>query len=339
MVYKVEEGIFKEICNAALENLQNSQKSVETLQIEDYVRELIESFIEKIKETEDDNEEYHFPFYNNFFVSKIKESSPYKIYGNPDKRWLGAKTSAAQKPTKKLSVAALIAEYNNFKNTKKEEFNIPSPKGGIYFDPKIYYAIFEKIQDFENSLQWREKAKKLQISTDSIDNTLKPYILIIDEINRGNISKILGELITLIEPGKRIGASEELRVSLPYSNESFGVPKNLYIIGTMNTADRSIALLDTALRRRFEFIELMPDSSKINNDYKDVNLLKLLDSINNRIEFLLDREHTIGHAFFIDVKNLEDLKNIFAKKLSRFCRSISMRIMPRLTPCLMAIKW
>ncbi|WP_300899917.1 AAA family ATPase, partial [uncultured Helicobacter sp.] len=303
------------------------------------VRELIESFIEKIKETEDDNEEYHFPFYNNFFVSKIKESSPYKIYGNPDKRWLGAKTSAAQKPTKKLSVAALIAEYNNFKNTKKEEFNIPSPKGGIYFDPKIYYAIFEKIQDFENSPQWREKAKKLQISTDSIDNTLKPYILIIDEINRGNISKILGELITLIEPGKRIGASEELRVSLPYSNESFGVPKNLYIIGTMNTADRSIALLDTALRRRFEFIELMPDSSKINNDYKDVNLLKLLDSINNRIEFLLDREHTIGHAFFIDVKNLEDLKNIFAKKLSRFCRSISMRIMPRLTPCLMAIKW
>ena len=218
-------------------------------------------------------------------------------------------------------MAALIAEYNNFKNTKKEEF------------------IFEKIQDFENSPQWREKAKKLQISTDSIDNTLKPYILIIDEINRGNISKILGELITLIEPGKRIGASEELRVSLPYSNESFGVPKNLYIIGTMNTADRSIALLDTALRRRFEFIELMPDSSKINNDYKDVNLLKLLDSINNRIEFLLDREHTIGHAFFIDVKNLEDLKNIFAKKLSRFCRSISMRIMPRLTPCLMAIKW
>ncbi|WP_300859762.1 hypothetical protein [uncultured Helicobacter sp.] len=119
----------------------------------------------------------------------------------------------------------------------------------------------------------------------------------------------------MIEPSKRIGDSEELRVSLPYSNESFGVPKNLYIIGTMNTADRSIALLDTALRRRFEFIELMPDSSKINNDYKDVNLLKLLDSINNRIEFLLDREHTIGHAFFIDVKNLEDLKNIFAKKI------------------------
>ena len=114
----------------------------------------------------------------------------------------------------------------------------------------------------------------------------------------------------MIEPSKRIGDSEELRVSLPYSNESFGVPKNLYIIGTMNTADRSIALLDTALRRRFEFIELMPDSSKINNDYKDVNLLKLLDSINYRIEFLLDREHTIGHAFFIDVKNLEDLKNI-----------------------------
>lgn len=159
MVYKVEEGIFKEICNAALENLQNSQKSVETLQIEDYVRELIESFIEKIKETEDDNEEYHFPFYNNFFVSKIKESSPYKIYGNPDKRWLGAKTSAAQKPTKKLSVAALIAEYNNFKNTKKEEFNIPSPKVEYILIPKYIMPSLKKSKTLRTLSNGEKKQK------------------------------------------------------------------------------------------------------------------------------------------------------------------------------------
>ena len=143
----------------------------------------------------------------------------------------------------------------------------------------------------------------------------KPYILIIDEINRGNISKILGELITLIEESKRIGEKEELKVRLPYSNEEFGVPSNLYIIGTMNTADRSIALLDTALRRRFEFVEMMPDCSLLSTDCEGVNLRELLKVMNDRIEFLLDREHTIGHSFFIGITSIEELKEVFAKKI------------------------
>ena len=146
-------------------------------------------------------------------------------------------------------------------------------------------------------------------------NYEKPYILIIDEINRGNISKILGELITLLEPSKRKGNNEYLEAILPYSKESFSVPKNLYIIGTMNTADRSIALLDTALRRRFEFIEMLPDSSKLSADCDGVDLQKLLETINARIEFLLGRERSIGHAFFIDVKNLNDLQTAFKHKI------------------------
>ncbi|EOH2375456.1 McrB family protein, partial [Campylobacter jejuni] len=141
------------------------------------------------------------------------------------------------------------------------------------------------------------------------------FVFVIDEINRGNVSKIFGELITLIEPSKRIGEKEELKVTLPYSGEKFGVPKNVYIIGTMNTADRSITSLDTALRRRFEFIEMMPDVSKLSMDCEGINLQELLKAINTRIEYLLDREKTIGHAFFIGVENLNDLKSIFQNKI------------------------
>lgn len=147
------------------------------------------------------------------------------------------------------------------------------------------------------------------------NDTQKPYILIIDEINRGNISKILGELITLLEESKREGAKEGLKLTLPYSKESFSVPQNLYIIGTMNTADRSIALLDTALRRRFEFIEMMPDSSLLSEDCEGINLQRLLESLNNRIEFLLGREQTIGHAFLIDIENIESLRAAFQNKI------------------------
>ena len=143
----------------------------------------------------------------------------------------------------------------------------------------------------------------------------KNYVLIIDEINRGNVSQIFGELITLIEEDKRIGKEEALTITLPYSKENFGVPANLYIIGTMNTADRSVEALDTALRRRFSFVEMPPRPDIIPDICEEIDVKKLLTIINKRIEKLLSKDHLIGHSFFMQARSLADLKSIFHNKI------------------------
>ena len=151
----------------------------------------------------------------------------------------------------------------------------------------------------------------------SNDDPQNRYVLIIDEINRGNIAKIFGELITLIEPSKRTGRKDAAEATLPYSQEPFSVPANLYLIGTMNTADRGIALLDVALRRRFNFVERMPnpDHEGIAEDIEGVNRRALLQAINERIVEKLDREHQIGHTYLMDIRTLGDLKRAFQDQI------------------------
>ena len=154
------------------------------------------------------------------------------------------------------------------------------------------------------------------------------YVFIIDEINRGNVAKIFGELITLIEESKRISAPEETRVSIPgFENDpkgqdgafayerNFGVPGNVYILGTMNTADRSLAKLDAALRRRFDFDEIMPDWNLLPENVAGVNLREMLKVINRRIQFLVDREHQIGHAWLMGVTDMQSLRSAFRRKI------------------------
>jgi hypothetical protein len=140
-------------------------------------------------------------------------------------------------------------------------------------------------------------------------NQCPRYVLVIDEINRGNISKILGELVTLLEPDKRIGAARQLRPVLPYSEEMFGIPQNLFILGTMNTADKSIALVDIALRRRFQFEELMPDLSCC--ELLTADMRKAIEILNARIVLRKDRDHQIGHSYFMDVSTATQFNERF----------------------------
>ena len=181
------------------------------------------------------------------------------------------------------------------------------------------------------SLDYLKKEDILSLVPDfqKFEPDTRPRVFIIDEINRGNISKIFGELITLIEESKREGGTEEMHAILPYSKNDFSVPKNVFILGTMNTADRSIALIDTALRRRFDFEEMLPDTKVLDSlgigiisfdDQVELDLSKMLETINNRIAYLYDREHTIGHAFFTKLAlkqnyNIETLAEIFRKKI------------------------
>jgi hypothetical protein len=179
--------------------------------------------------------------------------------------------------------------------------------------------------DGDNNLTYRlEKGIFKRISDRAKRDQNNNYVIIIDEINRGNISKIFGELITLIEPSKRLFTENNehpKQVTLPYSKKLFGVPNNLYIIGTMNTADKSIALLDSALRRRFSFTEMLPKSIVLANEkikVEGIEIEKLFDTINQRIEFLIDKDHTIGHSYFLKIKDdqtIEALALLFRREI------------------------
>ncbi len=180
--------------------------------------------------------------------------------------------------------------------TKPDE-ELAEPSDELQQAIQPYRAVFRNLTGAD------AESKALNKSEDSTPR----FVLVIDEINRGNIAKIFGELITLIEDSKRLGSDEYLSVTLPYSCERFAVPDNLYIVGTMNTADRSLATLDVALRRRFQFIEMMPQANFLSGiQISGINLVHWLTRLNTGIEALRGREFTIGHAFFADMRKQEN---------------------------------
>lgn len=296
ITYEIQDGIFKKFCN----DIKNAIDEESLEAIDELDNNFQNAWDKLVKVATEQNNTYEFT--RNTGTKLELRLKNHDIF---EKKWSGDSKNS-------ISINRV---YNQWKDGEKKADDL---EGGKAWNYNAVQAIINEL---------KSKYGLINYNLVNTPNT-KNYVFIIDEINRGNISKIFGELITLIEENKRKGEIEEITAMLPYSGpitgKEFSIPNNVYIIGTMNTADRSIALLDTALRRRFKFIEMLPEPSKLPNNIKidgvEINLEAMLDKMNKRIEVLYDREHTIGHAFFmklvkIENPKLDDLKTIFTQEI------------------------
>jgi 5-methylcytosine-specific restriction endonuclease McrBC GTP-binding regulatory subunit McrB len=318
--YEIQDGLFMQACIEAAYNfhIKNNKSNQVVEQLVDFnglydllFEEVSRGDVKEIKTVSNNDLEINITSQGNFVlvhkgreraytVSKDRLSKIYEVYPDPKvmnniheniRDVIGGSNSTAY-----WAVLNKIAGYRT-KSRKKHPEN--TSKELSYEDKK---KVVQTV--------WEKRSMDI-VSNDQSD----PYVFIIDEINRGNVSQIFGELITLIEPDKRMGQEEVLFVDLPYSKKAFAVPPNLHIIGTMNTADRSVEALDTALRRRFNFKSMMPLPNELYPTTDGINLSAMLTKMNERLTVLKDADHTIGHAWFWNVNHIEDLKTVYANKI------------------------
>ncbi len=359
--YEIQEGVFKKICRLADDSLNAvavDTESLVSLSIEDYEKAHFYKMSLGNTLDESDNEIYEYCIENNCitigFGNQLdfteKDEKKLRTFGNDNN--LGSFDIQAMNlfsNSLKIGNYVVISYGNKYvravgKVTGNYEYRDDSELPNnlhykhfrsvewIFTDEKISAnEIYNKNLSMQTIYKLDKKYIKQEffvnekkIDTHKLPKNPKNFVLIVDEINRGNVSSVFGELITLIEKDKRAGADEELSVTLPYSKETFSVPQNVYIIGTMNTADRSIEALDTALRRRFSFREMPPKHNLIgtvgslkntNGKLGDIDVVKILETINNRIEKLIDKDHKIGHSYFLNISNKQDLKDTFRDKV------------------------
>jgi 5-methylcytosine-specific restriction protein B len=362
--YEIKAGIFKRICSKAVNSKQIVKHEFDILwdNYFNYLNEQQDEIVFKSIESE------------MLYINEDSDSNTLRLRFR--KGWEKGAEGQKTYPVTKDRIKKIYDNQLDFNDKKLKKWLAIKDILGGGATATLYYAVYKSFFEFSNLSN--------AFVSENIDSL--PHVLIIDEINRGNVSAIFGELITLIETDKRQGMPEALEVTLPYSKESFSVPPNLYIIGTMNTADRSVEALDTALRRRFTFVEMMPNAELLTpyetlkrywlkryDDYGDtfeefedeekplwdllglgvkpdkkedylntgnspetyqlssiefkdkidelvefkngINLQTILETINNRIEILLDRDHLIGHSYFMNVYSLEELKETFTKNI------------------------
>lgn len=318
--YSVKDGIFKIINTIALFEFVKFENKTETNTTKDFTS-LYNIYMNAVSERLEKGEKVLIPTKSEGVQVEIFQVSE---NGN---LWLRHHESEVKYTVSENRLAKLFDKIPNLSNVDNIHNTFRQIIGGS--NATVYWAVLNQLKILQDGsklidnfdlkdFNYEDKKRVIEgLNSSTIKqyiHLVPNYILVIDEINRGNVSQIFGELITLIENDKRAGKDEELTAVLPYSQSTFRVAPNLFILGTMNTADRSVEALDTALRRRFSFIEMMPDYS-ILKSIGEIDLDKVLKTINKRLCYLINEDHQIGHSYFIGITKEEELKVVFENKI------------------------
>lgn len=318
VVYEVEEGIFKYISLMAKRHLVEVLLSLVPVQeINVDYDAMYNAFLMYLES--DDFNSFESRTGKRMLLQKVERNG--NLVVRPENSFLSYTIA-------KTKLKKLYKTFSSVDDIKHTQNDISLLIGGV--NTRAYWSVYSQLKKFEPSFvqALMENEDEIQMPEEGMDayeldnlssiakSNSRRFVLIIDEINRGNIASIFGDLITLIEEDKRETNGEALKILLPYSKTYFCVPPNLHILGTMNTADRSVESLDIALRRRFTFVEVKPQPELLQQPpISGVNLSRLLGTINQRISILLDSDHMIGHAYFLEIETLAQLKSVFSKKI------------------------